>query len=74
MKLIHLSNENKELDFFVGYFIIPKKFEVVARHAYVVRLKDNDVAKSLASGLGLVSINGETDNAIEKNLQEYTVG
>jgi len=60
--------------FDAGYFIIPKKFEVVARHAYVVRLKDNDVARSLASGLGLVSINRGTNNAIEDNLQEYTVG
>jgi phosphate-selective porin OprO/OprP len=57
-----------------GYFIIPKKFEMVARYAYVVRMKDNDVAKSFASGLGLVSVNGGTGNAIEKNLQEYTVG
>jgi hypothetical protein len=60
--------------FNTGYFIIPKKFEVVARYAYVQRMKDNDVAKSYASGLGLVSVNGGTNNAIEKNLQEYTVG
>ncbi|MFA4919078.1 MAG: porin [Thermodesulfovibrionales bacterium] len=60
--------------FDAGYFIIPKKFEVVARSAYVERMKDNNVAKSNASGLGLVSVNGGTNNAIEKNLQEYTVG
>jgi hypothetical protein len=60
--------------FDAGYFIIPKKFEIVARYAYVERLEDNDVAKSYASGLGLVSVNGGTNNAIEKNLREYTVG
>jgi len=57
-----------------GYFIIPKKIEIVARYAYVERMNDNDVAKSNASGLGLVSVNGGTNNAIEKNLQEYTLG
>ncbi len=57
-----------------GYFLIPKKFEVVARHAYVERLKDNTKEKSLSSGLGLVSVNGGTNNAIEDNLREYTVG
>lgn len=60
--------------FDAGYFLIPKKFEVVARYAYVVRLDDNNVERSFASGLGLVGINGGTNNAIEKNLQEYTVG
>ena len=57
-----------------GYFLIPKKFEVVARHAYVERLKDNTKEKSLSSGLGLVSFNGGQFNAIEDNLREYTVG
>jgi len=60
--------------FDAGYFIIPKKFEVVARYAYVERLEDNNAADSLASGLGLVGVNGGTNNAIEDNLQEYTVG
>ena len=60
--------------FDAGYFIIPKKFEVVARYACVERMEDNNVAKSNASGLGLVSVNGGTNNAIEKNLQEYTAG
>jgi hypothetical protein len=60
--------------FDAGYFVIQKKFEVVARYAYVERIKDNNAAKSLASGLGLVSVNGGTNNAIEDNLQEYTVG
>jgi Phosphate-selective porin O and P len=60
--------------FDAGYFIIPKKFEVIARYAYVERMEDNNVAKSNASGLGLVSVNSGTNNAIERNLQEYTVG
>jgi phosphate-selective porin OprO/OprP len=60
--------------FDAGYFVIPKKFEIVARYAYVQRMEDNDVAKSNASGLGLVSVNGGINNAIEKNLQEYTLG
>lgn len=60
--------------FDAGYFVIPKKFEVVARYAYVERLEDNTLAKSLASGLKPVSVNGGTNNAIEDNLQEYTVG
>src|SRR3990170_759055 len=60
--------------FDAGYFLISKKFEVVARYAYVERLEDNNVEKSLSSGLGLVSVNGGTNNAIEDNLQEYTVG
>ena len=60
--------------FNVGYFILPKKLEVVTRYAYVERMEDNDVAKSNASGLGLVSVNGGTNNAIEKNLREYSIG
>ncbi|HZV46739.1 MAG TPA: porin, partial [Thermodesulfovibrionales bacterium] len=32
------------------------------------------LAKSFASGLNPVSVNGGTNNAIEDNLQEYTVG
>lgn len=57
-----------------GYFFIPKKLEVVSRYAYVERVKDNDVNKSLTSGLGLVSVNGFTGNAIENNLREYSAG
>ncbi|PIP13328.1 MAG: hypothetical protein COX49_02370 [bacterium (Candidatus Stahlbacteria) CG23_combo_of_CG06-09_8_20_14_all_40_9] len=57
-----------------GYFFIPKKWEAVARYAYVERMDDNTKEKSLASGLGLVSVGGGTDNAIEDNLQEYSVG
>ena len=37
-------------------------------------MEDNNVAKSNASGLGLVSVNGGTNNAIEKNLREYSLG
>ncbi|MBS1113951.1 MAG: putative phosphate-selective porin [Nitrospirae bacterium] len=60
--------------FDAGYFLIQNKFEIVARYAYVERLEDNTLAKSFASGLNPVSVNGGTNNAIEDNLQEYTVG
>lgn len=60
--------------FDAGYFLIPKKFEVVTRYVYAERLEDNSGGKSLSSGLGLVSVNGGIDNAIEDNLREYTVG
>ncbi|MDH5202443.1 MAG: porin [Nitrospirota bacterium] len=60
--------------FDTGYFLIPRKFEVVARYAHLERMKDNTVEKSLASGLGLVSVNGGTNNAIEDSLKEYTIG
>jgi len=60
--------------FNAGYFLVPKKLELIARYAYVERLKNNTVADSYASGLGLVSANGGTNNAIENNLQEYTTG
>ncbi|MFZ6016599.1 MAG: porin [Nitrospirota bacterium] len=57
-----------------GYFFIPKKWEVVLRHGYVERIDDNTNEKSLASGLGLVSVGGVSNNAIEDNLQEYSAG
>lgn len=60
--------------FDMGYFLVPRKFEIVARYAYVERLNENTMEKSLASGLGLISINGGTNNAIEDNLKEHTVG
>jgi hypothetical protein len=60
--------------FNTGYFLIPKKLELISRYAYVERIKDNDRIKSLTSGLGLVSVNGGTNNAIEDNLREYSVG
>lgn len=60
--------------FDMGYFLVPRKFEIVARYAYVERLNENTMEKSLASGLGLISVNGGTNNAIEDNLKEHTVG
>ncbi|MFA4915382.1 MAG: porin [Syntrophales bacterium] len=60
--------------FNAGYFLIPKKFEITARYAYVKRLDENTAEMALASGLGIVSVNGGTNNAIEDNLQEHTIG
>lgn len=60
--------------FNAGYFIIPEKLELISRYAYVERIKDNDRIKSLASGLGLVSVNGGTYNAVEDNLREHSAG
>jgi outer membrane murein-binding lipoprotein Lpp len=60
--------------FNAGYFIVPKKLEVVSRYAYVERVKDNDRTKSLTSGLGLVSVDGGTFNAVEDDLMEYSAG
>ena len=56
----------------LGYFVLPERFEVIFKWAYIERLHDNDADASLQTGLGLV----ETCNgmAVEKNLQQYTVG
>jgi|GEM_PF-5907236 len=48
--------------------------ETRARTAEAEKKSAETEARSFASGLGLVSVNGGTDNAIEDNLQEYTVG
>lgn len=57
-----------------GYFVLPGRLEVVARYARVERLKNNTEEDSLASGLGLVSFDGKTNNAIEKSLREVSGG
>jgi len=56
----------------LGYFVLPERFEVIFKWAYIERLHNNDADASLRTGLGLV----ETCNgmAVEKNLQQYTVG
>ncbi len=56
----------------LGYFLVPDRFEVTVKWAYVERLHDDDAEASLRTGLGLV----ETCKglAVEKNLQQYTVG
>ena len=57
----------------LGYFLVPRKWEVTAKYAYLERLDDNNLYNSLASGLGLV----ELDNGkygVEDYMQEFRVG
>ena len=56
----------------LGYFLVPKKWEVVSKFAYVKRLDDNDLENSIISGLGLV--NTDDGFAVEDNLQQYILG
>ena len=57
----------------LGYFLVPRKWEVTAKYAYLERIMDNDLANSLGSGLGLVKLdNGKW--GIEDNMQEFRVG
>ena len=56
----------------LGYFIVPKKIEITAKYAYLQRIYNNNVTKSLESGLGLVpTTHGYT---VEKDLQQYVLG
>jgi hypothetical protein len=56
----------------LGYFIVPKKWEVTAKFAMLERLEDNNAFNSIHSGLGLV----ETDDgyAVEDKLYQYRLG
>ncbi len=56
----------------LGYFLLPDRFEVVFKWAYLERIHDNDKEASLQTGLGLVETCNGT--AVEKYLQQYTVG
>ncbi len=56
----------------LGYFIRPGWLEVVFKWAYLERIHDNDAEASLRTGLGLVDTCNGT--AVERNLQQYTVG
>jgi len=61
----------------VGYFVKPKLVEVVGRYAYVTRLADPTIEATKNSGLGFVKVknnSGVLQDAMEKNLQEYTFG
>ncbi|NDY42669.1 hypothetical protein G3N55_07420 [Dissulfurirhabdus thermomarina] len=57
----------------LGYFVIPKRLELVAKAAYFERIRDNDAAASLKSGLGLVTFE-DGGEAVEDNLQQYVLG
>jgi len=57
----------------LGYFLVPRKWEITAKYAYLERLDDNNLYNSLASGLGLVKLdNGKF--GIEDYMQEFRVG
>ncbi len=60
----------------VGYFVVPRRLEVVARHARLRRLEDPTPAAVSVSGLGFVTVivDGVDVSAIEKELAESTVG
>jgi hypothetical protein len=59
--------------FNLGYFFIPKKWEITTKFAYVERLRDNTKADSLLSGLGLIEMS-DGIMGVEKDLQQYTIG
>jgi hypothetical protein len=56
----------------LGYFLVPERFEGTFKWAYLERLHNNSVEASLRTGLGLVETCNGT--AVEKNLQQYTIG
>lgn len=61
-----------------GYFIKPRRYEVVARYAQIERLKDPTVAAAQGSGLNVPRVwnpeTGQYDDALEESLHEVTVG
>ena len=56
----------------LGYFIVPRKWEVTFKFAHMNRLDDADAIKSLESGLGLVEL--DDGYAVEKDMQQYRAG
>jgi len=56
----------------IGYFIVPQKWELVSKIAYVKRINDNDLENSINSGLGLVKL--KDGFTVEDNLQQYVLG
>ncbi len=57
----------------LGYFLVPKKWEVTFKYAYLDRLMDNNPENSLMSGLGLVKYdNGKF--GVEDYLQQFVAG
>ncbi len=57
----------------LGYYLVPRKWEVTVKYAYLDRLLDNTPADSLMSGLGLVQYaNGKY--GVEDYLQQFVVG
>ncbi len=58
----------------LGYFFVPRKWEVTFKFAYLQRLDDNNLENSLASGLGLVKMSEDGGYAIEDDMQQYRIG
>lgn len=56
----------------LGYFVVPKRWEVTAKFAHVSRVDQNDLEKSLSSGLGLVKRDGGW--VVEDNLMQIITG
>lgn len=56
----------------LGYFLMPEFLEAVFKWAYVERIHANNEEASLWTGLGVVETCSGT--AVEKNLQQYTIG
>lgn len=61
----------------LGYFVKPKKLEVVGRYAQMQRLKDPTVEAARNSGLGFAQVkhaSGAFQDAVEDTLNELTFG
>ncbi len=56
----------------LGYFIVPRKWEVTFKFAHMNRLDNANLENSLASGLGLVEL--DDGYAVEKDMQQYRLG
>jgi len=56
----------------LGYFIVPRKWEVTFKFAHMNRLDDANAINSLQSGLGLVEL--DDGYAVEKDMQQYRAG
>jgi len=60
----------------LGYFVVPRRFEIVARAASIERLSGATEQTATASGLGLarVRVDGEIVSAVERRIDELTAG
>ncbi len=58
----------------LGYFLVPKKWEVTVKYAYMKRLDQNNLENSLASGLGLVRMSDDGGYAVEKDMHQVRAG
>jgi len=59
----------------VGWYVVPRKFEVRARHAEITRMKDPTYQKAVDSGLGIPEVWGGEDwvPALEARISESSV-